>query len=101
MYQGEDGAASRSLPQRDRQERVEYRAAPPFRADEAPAEHDALARDELGQLAVEAADLRPRRVGMPDPVVAADPLVDLGPGEGVAARRHPPDQQSGVEPGPV
>jgi hypothetical protein len=57
----------------------------------AAAEHDALTRDEFGQLAVEPARRR-SRFGLPDPVVAARALVDLGPGDGQCSRRHPPGQ---------
>jgi hypothetical protein len=99
--QGERGLAVRGLTQRDRQQRVERRPCPPLRSDETPAAHDALVRDQLGQLAVEAAGRGAGGVGLPDPDVAAGPFVHLGPGDRVASRGQPPGQQLRVEPRPV
>ena len=44
------------------------------------AEHDALGRDQLGQLAVGPAGRRSRGIGLPDPVMAAGTLIDPRPG---------------------
>ncbi|HXC81701.1 MAG TPA: hypothetical protein VNV62_07580 [Trebonia sp.] len=100
VHEGEHRCLAGRLPERDREQRIEGRPVPALGSHETPAEHDAVAGHQLGQLAVEPADLPPG-ARVPDPEAPAGPLVDLGPGDGEGSRRHPLGQQFRVKPCPV
>jgi hypothetical protein len=99
--QGELAGVGRHGTQRDRQTRTRVYERAAVRADELPAQHDALVGQELEDLAVEAADVPALSVNVPAAVLPADTLVDLDANGLPPDRRRPPRQELRVEPSAV